>query len=204
MSGTGPVLLFACSALRIVDALKKRKARPSPLTITGPGAADFMHGRILPVKQPLGVAILSCVFWYSALATLWCERKLFVTYLLCNLHAGEPSRAHQETTATIISGTMQSPPGNDGDHVQAHQEIAGTICSPARNNSVARNRSVFEASEFLEVAKISPPEIPPVHLSPGNATPHFVCNLCQEDEKKKRSEKPKLKKRRDFIGRHTR
>ena len=46
--------------------------------------------------------------WYSALAALWYDRQLFGGYLLCNLHAGDPSKAPGE-----ISGTIQSPPGNN-------------------------------------------------------------------------------------------
>ena len=76
-------------ALRIVVALKKRKARPSPPAICNcwtwgsrfhassrSGSVKHAHNcrlqyiDVLPVKQPLGVAISSCVFWYSALATL--------------------------------------------------------------------------------------------------------------------------------------
>ena len=91
---------------------------------------QYIH--VLPVEQPLGVVISSCVFWYSALATLWCERKWFLISLLCNLHAGEPSRGHQETP-----GTIQSPPGNNSNHLEpirkyhepsrAHQEMIVSI-----------------------------------------------------------------------------
>ena len=122
-------------------------------------------------------------------------------YLLCNLHAGEPSRAHQETTTTIqspprntsnhpeptrklqqpsgaqheISGTIQSPPGNDGDHLEPTKKLQ----QPSRAHqeiagivrSPARNDSAFEASGFLEVAEFSPAEIFHIDIVPWQPPP---------------------------------
>ena len=87
---------------------------------------------LLSVKHALGVVFWSCVFWYGALATLWCDIKLFVIYLLCNLHA-----MTHEMTENEITGTIHSPPRNNRNHPEparkqqepckAHQEISGTI-----------------------------------------------------------------------------
>ena len=62
----------------------------------------------MSVKQPLEAVFSSCIFWYSALATLWCDRKLFVIFLLCNHYA-----VNHEMTENEIPATIQSPPGNN-------------------------------------------------------------------------------------------
>ena len=64
---------------------------------------------------------------------LRCDRKLFVIYLLCNLRAGDPSRAPSGNESNHPQSTrkQQEPP-------KAHQEITGTTQRPQGNN---RNHS---------------------------------------------------------------
>ena len=115
-------------ALRIVDALKKRKACPSPPARTGPGAADFMHHR----KKRMGEA--------RSLSFVCCATFMLVNHPEPPRKQQQPSTAHQETPATI-----HSPPRNTSNHPQptkkqqqpstAPQETPATIHSPPRNNS---------------------------------------------------------------------
>ena len=88
-------------ALRILNALKKEKDRP--------------------VKQSLGVVFSSCVFWYSALATLWCDKKSFGFFAVQPSCVVNHAMMANEITRTIRShnerlATIHNPPRNNNNH----------------------------------------------------------------------------------------
>ena len=114
--------------LRIADALKKQKTRPSPPAITGAGVPDFMHHR----KKRMGIA--------RSLSFICCAIFMPVNHPEPTRKQHQPSRVHQKISETIqsprrITSNHPEPTRTQHQPSRVHQEISETIQSPRRITS---------------------------------------------------------------------